>query len=208
MGKVIDFRVLRIQNELDKYEKDKVIPGIILEGYYTIEDIFEKFYPKLSKKHRKIAEKLKAEYIHSLEENRQELRDALRADYAYTMAKLRTTHESFRLPEVMKKHRASINPVKALYYEAREIFRGYNADNYVHQLIADVITDPEYNNIILNALERDIASLEKIIKRYYIPLTQYSKDIPLELFHARQTINDFKHYLKTFKEARSWRPDE
>lgn len=207
-AEVIDFRILRIQNELDKYDKTNVVPGIILEGYYTIEDIFDKFYLQLSKKHQKIAKRLKKEYIHSIKENMEALRDALRADYVYTMAKLRTTHDSFKLPEVMNKYRIGINPMKALYYEAREIFRNYNADDHTHQLIADVITDPEFNNIILNALERDISSLEKIIKRYYIPLTKYSKNIPLELFHARQTINDFKHYYKTFKDARKWRPDE
>lgn len=207
-GEIIDFRIIRIQNELDKYNKTKIMPGIILDGYYTIDDIFEKFYADLPKKYQKIANRLKQEYLPSVSQNRADLRDALRRDYVYAMAKLCTTHESFKLPEIMKKYRSHINPVRALYYETREVFRSYNPDNYLHQLVADVITCVEFNNIILNALERDISSLEKIIKRYYLPLTNDTKSIPLELFHAKQTINDFRHYHETFLGARNWRPDE
>ncbi len=207
-GNVIDFRILRLQNELEKYRKTGVIPGMLLDGFFSVEDIFDKFYEQLPKKYQRVADNLKEEYYHSLVENQGQLRAALRSDYEYVMSTLCTEHDSFVIPAILRKYRKDMNPVRAIYYDSRELFRGYDPENHTHHLLIGLLTDPEYNNILLNALERDIASLEKIIKRYYIPLTRMSESIPLELFHARQTIRDFKHYHKTFRSARNWIPDE
>ena len=205
---VVDFRVLRLSNELEKYQKTGILPGILLDGYYSIDDIFDKFYVDLPKAHKKIADKLKEEYCNSVIENMSQLRDALRYDYSYVLENLSTEHDSFRIPEIVNKYRKGMNPVRAIYYDLRSLFREYNPENHVHHLLIGIVTDTEFNNILLNALERDIASYEKIIKRYYIPLTRLSGDIPLELFHARQTVKDFSHYHKTFRDARNWQPDE
>jgi hypothetical protein len=207
-GKVVDFRIVRLQNELDRYKREGIIPGMLLDGFFSVDDIFEKFYKKLPDNYQIIADELKEDYYHSLVENQVQLRAALRSDYEYTMSTLATEHESFQIPAILRKYRKSMNPVRAIYYDTRELFRGYDPENHTHHLLIGLITDSEYSNILLNALERDTGSLEKIIKRYYIPLTRMSSDIPLELFHARQTIKDFKHYHRTFREAKNWIPDE
>ena len=39
MNEVVDFVLLRIQHELDKYKKSKTIPFDLLEGAYSIDEI-------------------------------------------------------------------------------------------------------------------------------------------------------------------------
>ena len=105
------------------------------------------------------------------------------------------------------KYRPNINPVRALFYELREITRSYNIENEYHAWLLGLIQDQEYNNKIIDALSIDIKRLEKIVSRYYLPLTQYTDKIPLELFHARQLIKDFRHYKNTFISLKSWDPE-
>jgi len=70
------------------------------------------------------------------------------------------------------------------------------------------VTDVAYNNIILDALGKDIANLEKIIKRFYFPIVHNTNNIPLELVHAKTTIKDFRHYYQVFKDIKKWDYDE
>ena len=57
-GEVINFEVLRIESELDKYDETGILPLIILDGVYSLEDICTVHYDNLSKKHQKIADDL------------------------------------------------------------------------------------------------------------------------------------------------------
>ena len=61
-GEIIDFVVLRIQNDLDKFQRTKTIPHTLLEGTYDIEEIKSVYYNSLSPKHQKIADRLYKEY--------------------------------------------------------------------------------------------------------------------------------------------------
>ena len=46
-GEIIDFVVLRIQNDLDKFQRTKTIPHTLLEGTYDIEEIKSVYYNSL-----------------------------------------------------------------------------------------------------------------------------------------------------------------
>lgn len=196
-GEVIDFEVLRIQSELDKYNDTKSLPHIILDGVYSLDDIFE-VYPKLSTKHQAIADDLKQNYNTTLTNCITSLRISLKKEYTYTMNSLATEHESFKFAPVMSKYRKGINPIRALYYELRDVKKRYTSTNDHHIWLVDILTDTQYKHIILDALQKDIDRLEKIIKRFYIPIVNNSQTIPLELFHAKQTISDFRHYYEVF----------
>lgn len=207
-GQLIDFVVLRLQNELDKFQRTKTIPHTILEGTYDILDITEKYYEDFPPKYKRLAKKLSKEYHDNLDANLEGLQVSLRKEYTYTMDNLSTGHHSFKFTNVLIKYRKNINPVRALYYETRDIQRRYHPDNEYHAWLAALVTDKEYNNIILDALLKDIAKLERIVKRFYYPLVNHTNSIPLELFHAKSTIKDFRHFYTVFTEVQSWDPDE
>lgn len=199
-GEVINFEVLRIESELDKYAETGVLPLIILDGVYSVEDICNKHYSNLSLKHQRIADDLNQNYHTSLKDCITSLRLSLKKEYAYVMNNLVTSHESFKFPSVMKKYRSQINPVKALYYELREVSRRYSSENEHHVWLVDLIADKHYRNIIIDSLEKDIKRLERVVKQFYLPIVRNSSSVPLELFHAKQTINDFKHFHKIFSD--------
>lgn len=208
MSDVVDFVLLRIQHELDKYQKTKTVPFDLLEGAYSINEIKNDYYNILNSKYKKIADRLIAAYEKKIKENLNSLKSALRKDYTSTINQLETESADFKFPGVLVKYRTNINPIRALFYEAREVIRSYNPDNDYHDWLIAVLSDHEYNNKIVDALSIDIKRLEKIVSRYYLPLTQYTDSIPLELFHARQLIKDFRHYKNTFISIKNWRRDE
>lgn len=205
---IVDFVLLRIQNELEKYNKSKTIPYDILEGVYSIDDIKDHYYEKLSPKHKKIADKLIKDYTCKINNNLGNLKKALRKEYSFLMSNLESENIDFKFPSILSKYRNSINPLRALYYETREMIRSYNYENQYHQWLLGMIHDKEFNNKIIDALSIDVKRLEKIVSRYYLPLTKYTNDIPLELFHARQLIKDFRHYKNMFISVQQWDPDE
>lgn len=207
MSDVVDFVLLRIQHELEKYSKSKTVPFDLLEGAYSIDDIKEHYYDKLEPKYQKIADKLISAYEKKIKENLDSLKHALRKDYTSTINQLETESAEFKFPSVLVKYRTNINPIRALFYEVREITRSYNIDNEYHTWLIGLLTDHEYNNKIIDALSIDIKRLERIVSRYYLPMTQYTDGIPLELFHARQLIKDFRHYKNTFITVKSWDPE-
>jgi hypothetical protein len=208
MDDVVDFVLLRIQHELEKYRKTKTLPFDLLEGAYSIDDIKQGYYKKLNPKYKKIADALIKDYEKKIRNNLDSLKLALRKDYVSTMSQLETESSDFKFPSVLSKYRPSINPVKALFYEIRELTRTYNIDSEYHIWLLSLLQDAEYNNKIVDALSIDIKRLEKIVSRYYLPMTNYTDSIPLELFHARQLIKDFRHYKNTFITLKSWNPED
>lgn len=207
MSDVVDFVLLRIQHELDKFSKSKTVPFDILEGAYSIDDIKNTYYDRLTPKYKKIADALIKDYERKMQDNLESLKIALRKDYTSTINQLETESAEFMFPSVLVKYRANINPIRALFYELREVTRSYNSENEYHAWLIGLVTDCEYNNKLVDALSIDIKRLEKIVSRYYLPLTKYTDSIPLELFHARQLIKDFRHYKNTFINVKSWDPE-
>jgi len=205
---VVDFVLLRIQHELQKYAKSKTIPFDLLEGSYSIDDIKVYYYGQLSEDYKKIADALINDYEKKIKKNLDSLKLALRKDYTSTINLLETDSSDFKFPSVLSKYRRNINPIRALFYEIRELVRSFNTDNEYHHWLYGLITDNDYNNKIIDALSIDIKRLEKIVSRYYLPMTKYTNKIPLELFHARQLIKDFQHYKNTFTRIKYWNPDE
>jgi len=185
-GEIIDFVLLRITTELDKFDRTTTIPHTLLEGAIEIDQIKDVYYEKLSLKYQQIFDKLYKEYNQKLGENIGSVKKAMKNDYASVIQNFRTEHDSFRFKQVMNSYRPGINPVRALYYQTRDVIRRYNSEHPYHYWLIDLVTDLEFNNILLDALATDVKKIEKILKRYYFPLIKHSKGVPLELFHAKQ----------------------
>lgn len=204
MSDVVDFVLLRIQHELEKYNKNKTIPFDLLEGAYSVDEIKHNYYEKLAPKYQKIADKLINDYEKKIKDNLESLKLALRKDYSGVISQLETDSSEFKFPSVLIKYRPDINPIRAIFYEVREIMRSHNTENEYQVWLLSLLQDAEYNNKIVDALSVDIKRLTKIVSRYYLPMTQYTDRIPLELFHARQLIKDFQHYKGMFISLKSW----
>lgn len=207
-GEIIDFVVLRITTELDKFERTTTIPHTLLEGAIEIDEIRDVYYDKLSPKYQKIFDKLLKEYHQSIGENIESLKKAMKKDYARVIKTMATEHESFRFPEIIKLYRPGMNPIRGLYYQTRVATTRFNPEHPFHHWLVALVTDLEYNNILLDALGKDVKKLEKIIKRYYFPLVNHGDGVPLELFHAKQQLKDFRHYYMFFRNIKDWEPDE
>jgi len=207
-GEIIDFVLLRITTELDKFDRTTTIPHTLLEGAIEIDQIKDVYYEKLSLKYQQIFDKLYKEYNQKLGENIGSVKKAMKNDYASVIQNFRTEHDSFRFKQVMNSYRPGINPVRALYYQTRDVIRRYNSEHPYHYWLIDLVTDLEFNNILLDALATDVKKIEKILKRYYFPLIKHSKGVPLELFHAKQQLKDFRHYYLFFRSIKDWKPDE
>ncbi len=207
-GEIIDFVVLRIQSELDKFQRTKTIPHLILDGAYTLDEIKDVYYDKLSPRHQKIANKLIKEYNNNIEKSIDSIKVALRREYQKVTSSLATEHDSFYFEKVMVQYRVGMNPVRGLYYQAREMLRRFNIEDPHHHWLFDLLKDSEYKNILLDALAKDIKRLERIIKRYHHALVKFDTGIPLELFHAKQQVKDFRHYYTFFEGSSNWTVDE
>ena len=207
-GEIIDFVVLRITTELDKFQRTKTIPHTFLEGALELQEIQEVYYEKLSEEYQKIFDELLKEYHQNIGKNFESLKKAMKKDYARVVNNMSTEHESFRFKEIMNLYRPTMNPVRAIYYQTREVIRRFNPEHPFHYWLVDLITDYEYNDILLDALGKDVKKLEKIIKRYYFPLINHGDGVPLELFHAKQQLKDFRHYYIFFRGLKDWTPDE
>ena len=207
-GEIIDFVILRITTELDKFQRTKTIPHTLLEGAIEIDEIKDVYYEQLSPKYQKIFDKLLKEYHQNIGENIESLKLAMKKDYARVVNNKATEHDSFRFKQVMNSYRPGMNPIRALYYQTRDVIRRYNPEHPYHYWLIDLVTDLEFNNIILDALSKDVRKLERIIKRYYFPLVNHGEGIPLELFHAKQQLKDFRHYYLFFRGLKDWSPDE
>jgi len=208
MSDVVDFVLIRIQNELEKYSKSKTLPYDLLEGAFSIDEIKDSYYEKLSPKHKKIADRLIKDYTSKINNNLDNLKKALRKEYTALISNLESDSVDFKFPSVLVKYRNNINPIRALYYETRELIRSFNYENQYHHWLLGMVQDKDFGNKIVDALSIDIKRLEKIVSRYYLPLTKYTSDIPLELFHARQLIKDFRHYRNMFISVQQWDPEE
>jgi len=204
---VINIICVRIQNELNKYEITKTVPHDLLEGVFNLDDI-ERCMDYFSPKHKELAQKLIKDYTIFVDGNLKDLRIALRKDYESVMDTLETKSNKFIFPTVMSRYRPNINPLTALYYDSREMFRRYNSEDPRHIWLLDIITDRNFSNEMLDSLSRDVKRLERVIQRYYWPFSKVDKKIPLELFHARQQLKDFRHYYNFFMSAQLWAPDE
>lgn len=207
-GEVIDFAVLRIQSELEVFEKTNTIPHSILDGTWDLLEIRDHYYTKLSPEYQKIADKIFVEYTENLDKNFETLKVSLRKEYGALMSTLATEHKSFMFEKILIKYRKGFNPIKSLYYEAREIRRRFNAENEHHLWLYELLTDKTYNTIIIDALEKDVKRIERILKRYHYPFVKHGSGIPLELFHAKQLQKDFKYFWRYFSNMDQWQLDE
>jgi hypothetical protein len=206
LSTIIDFICIRIQSELEKYAKTSTLPAGLLDGVFTIDDI-EGCMQHFTARQTRIARKIIKDYNKRTGESLESLKEALKKEYTGLVKNARTRDPQFSFPQILRKYRADINPIRALYYDARDMVRRYDPTSEHHVWLSGVVTDLQFSNALLDALESDLKKIERFIKRYYWPILQHDPSIPLELFHARQVSKDGKFYAQFFFDLQSWEPE-
>lgn len=68
------------------------------------------------------------------------------------------------------------------------------------------IQDREFAKDIEEALEHDLNILQKFINRYYWTFLHLDTEMPIEVYHAKQLMEDFTDYKTFFAEIQNWSP--
>jgi hypothetical protein len=207
MSELIDIVCVRVAAVLEEYAHTGILPHLLLCHTVTIDDL-EHCFDQLTPQQQSVVVSMIRHYVDHMRENLHQLKQQLRADYTHTLDNLQTRSTEFQFPTVLARYRNNINPTTALYYDVREVVRGYNPDDDRHVWLHGLLADRAFNNKILDALSADMRSLEKIVKDYQWPLRKLDKKIPLEIFHARQIIKDFSNHYVLFAGLPSWDPEQ
>lgn len=208
-AQIINLACVKIQRELDKFDSTSLIPASLLNGSMDITEII-KCIPDLPGDQQKIARRLVDEYTLVMNQNLSGIKQDLRSEYTRIMKRLHTNSDDFRIPGAVLRYRSDINPVKSMYYEVRELVSGgFDAANSCHQWLLEKNANPDFSDRLIKAIQRDQAVLGRFVNKYYWPVTRLDqKSIPLELFHARQLVQDFNHYHQVFSLLRNWLPGD
>ena len=76
----------------------------------------------------------------------------------------RQSHWSF--PAVMKNYRANINPVRAIYYDTKEMIKRFNQYDDHHGWLLSLVTDNEFHHRVMKDIIGDRRKVDKIINFY------------------------------------------
>ena len=113
MKEIINFTAARIETELNKFQRNKRIPSVFLDGTYTVADV-EDVFAELSKKHQRIATKFIEHFKENVAVNSTQLSENFLREYSAFIRDQRTRDDGWVFPAVMVRFRRNINPVRAL----------------------------------------------------------------------------------------------
>jgi len=128
-GKILDFKLIRFKESLEKFNKTNVIPDEYLTGILNIEDLKEHYYSDLSDGYKKIFVNLQRKLTSKLRKDEHNLHSVFQEEYLSLMNNLRTKKDIFVFPSLMKKYRKDINPARALYFEVSNLMLHFNSDD-------------------------------------------------------------------------------
>lgn len=207
MSELIDIVCVRVVSVLEEYAISGSLPELLLDNTITMDDV-ERCFDQISIYYQHLAVRMIKDYIDHVRDHLTDLKEQLRHDYQHTLENLHTQDTEFCFPTVLSRYRSHINPVTALYYDARELLRTYNHEDDRHVWLHGLLSDKKINSEILDALDTDMRSLEKIVKRYQWPMRRLDSNIPLQLFHAKQIISEFSQHYVLFAGLPNWDPEE
>lgn len=207
MSELIDIVCVRVIAVLEQYANSGSLPESLQDHTVTMDDV-ERCFDQFSNYHQHLAVRMIQHYVDHMKNHLVDLKERLRHDYQHTLENLHTQATGFRFPTVLSRYRSHINPVTALYYDARELLRTYNHEDDRHIWLYGLLADKKFNSEILDALDTDMRSLEKIVKHYQWPMRRLDNSIPLQIFHAKQIISDFSQHYVLFAGLPNWDPEE
>jgi len=205
---IINFNNIRLTTELDKFKRHNyTIPNTFLDGTFTILDLKEN-YDMFGAKHKKLADKLVELYNVTIRQSEDGLYKSLLNEYKSFLKNQQTRNPGWAFPAVMKNYRANINPIRALYYDTKDMMHRYNVHNDHHGWLLSLLKDKETHHRILDAILLDRRRVDKILNFYHPLFEAASIQPPIELMHLRVLRNDLLNYANLFTKIYKWQPDE
>ena len=204
---IINFASIRLTTELNKFKLHKTIPNTFLDGTFSILDLKEN-YEDFSAKHKKIADRLIKVYEVEIRESADGLEKSMLNEYSGFLKNQRCREHWWVYPAVMKKYRVNINPVRAVYYETKEMVKKFNSHSPHHGWLFDIVSSNEWHQRVMKAILTDRQRVDKIIN-FYLPLYEASGlPAPLELTHLKTLRSDLLDYANLFTSVKQWTPDD
>jgi hypothetical protein len=204
---IINFDVVRLTTELNKYHKHKSIPTSFFNGTWTIPHLLN-IYDELDERHKGIADHLIEQYKVTVQSSSDGLYKSLLNEYRAFLTTQHTREDKWCFPPVMNKYRWNINPIRALTFDIREMAYSFNAKGSHHQWLSDLIIDPNFYNRVIQDIIKDRERVDVILNYYHPIYSSAGIEIPLELKHLQTLRTDLLEYAKLFTEFRNWSPDE
>lgn len=206
MKEIINFTAARLETALNKFQQNKRIPSIFLDGTYTIADIEREFH-NLSKKHQRLAKKFIEQFKENIVASSETLSNNFLKEYQLFIQDQRTRDDGWSFPAVMSRFRHNINPVRALVYDAREIVRSYSSENPRHIWMHAILTENEFHNRLLDAIITDRKRVDRILNVYSPLYIGADLSAPLQMLHLRRLRTDLLEYANTIIELKNWDPE-
>lgn len=204
---VIDFKLVRLIEELERYAKWGAIPNGFVTGFLKSQDI-RNYWHHLDADQQAAAQEILDRYEQSSRKEYLNLRASLVSEYEVFWKHCCTARPSWMFPSVMAKYRKNINPVRSLYYEMREIMFSYNPDNSHHVWLISTFSQPEFISQLIECTWKDKVKLDRLIDCYHPLFVSNGEEIPIELVHMIQTRQDLVEYVNLFNQFAKWQPDE
>jgi hypothetical protein len=204
---IINFDSIRLTTELNKFKLHKTIPNTFLDGTFSILDLKEN-YNDLSAKHKRLADRLMKKYDVEIRDSADGLEKSMLNEYRGFLSNQHCRAEWWVYPAVMQKYRVNINPVRAVYYETKEMIKKFNSHSVHHGWLHDMITENEWHQRVMKAILSDRKRVDKIIN-FYLPLYESAGlETPIELKHLQTLRSDLLDYANLFTTVRNWSPDD
>ena len=198
---VVDFTCLKIQTEIEDFYLTRRIPASLKSGEISIRDIQRCLHTMDSAAQAK-ANKL----IHSFIRDNRDSENLAISEYNSLYALLKSRSNRFYFARVLDNYRPTVNPLTAFYYECREMKRTWDSKSDYHKWLLLTIQDKSFAQDINHALAQDLEVLHKFVNRYYWLFVEIGKDFPVEIYHAKQLMEDFEDYREFFAEIQDWSP--
>lgn len=204
---IINFDSILLTTELNKFKLHKTIPDTFLDGTFSILDLKEN-YNDLSAKHKRLADRLMKKYDVEIRDSADGLEKSMLNEYRGFVSNQHCRAEWWVYPAVMKNYRVNINPVRAVYYETKEMIKKFNSHSVHHGWLYDIVTDNEWHQRVMKAILSDRKRVDKIIN-FYVPLYESAGlETPIELKHLQTLRSDLLDYANLFTTVRTWSPDD
>jgi hypothetical protein len=201
--KVVDFKCIKVQNEIDWFVRTSLVPVSLQSGEISIRDV-EQCLDTMDLPFKKSGVKLINAFVKTNAVTG--LHAAAIREYDSLYNNLKSKNRRFKFSQVLDNYRMTINPLTAFYYECREMRRVWDPSNGYHSWLLRTAQDHEFYSCIVKALDHDLEALTRYTNRYYWLLLYMKKEMPIEVYHAKQFMEDLNDYREFFTELREWTP--
>lgn len=207
MDDIIDFKLVRFETLLIKFAKTNEIPHEFLDGSMNLDTLTKQYKHVLSEYHLKLSTKLKRLLSSRIKKSSENLYESFMEEYLQFYNNQCTREDKWKYDIVSSKYRKNLNPIRALYYELLNIMNSYNPDSPTHIFVLDLFSDAGWRNTIINCVQKDINTIDKIISTYHYPLEKIG-DKPFEFLYLIELRKDLITARSIFRSMGHWTPDE